>query len=275
MSDWGADWTKAAFEPNANPSFADLLRNTEPTAIPTPGAPHGALPPQLPQATTILALTFADGVVMAGDRRATEGYQIADRYIVKVFPADDYSAVAIAGAAGPAIDMVRLFQTELEHYEKVEGDVLSLEGKANKLAQMIKQNFPMAMQGLVVVPLFAGFDIRRNAGRIFRYDAVGGRYEDSSYHATGSGGKDARSALRTSWFRSMPRDKAIAAAVEALTVASEEDVATGGPDLARGIFPVVATVTGQGYEEITDDDLRPVVAQVIEKIVHTGEGTPT
>jgi proteasome beta subunit len=273
MSDWGADWTKAAFSPNANPSFSDLLKRTEPTALPPQGTP-GQAPPQVPQATTILALTFADGVVMAGDRRATEGYQIADRYIVKVFSADFYSAVAIAGVAGMAIDMVRLFQTELEHYEKVEGEVLSLEGKANKLAQMIKQNFPMAMQGLIVVPLFAGFDVRRQAGRIFRYDAVGGRYEDSSYHATGSGGKDARSALRTSWYRGMPKDKAIAAAVEALTVASDEDVATGGPDLARGIFPVIATVTGQGYEEISDDALRPVVQSVIDRIVHTGQEEP-
>ena len=272
MSDWPQDWTRAAFASNANPSFSDLVRDAQPQALP----PKDVTPSigQLPQATTILALTYADGVVMAGDRRATEGYQIADRYIVKVFPADDFSAVAIAGAAGPALDMVRLFQTELEHYEKVEGEKLSLEGKANKLAQMIKQNFPMAMQGLVVVPLFAGFDVKRAAGRIFRYDAVGGRYEDSNYHSTGSGGKDARSALRTSWYRGMSRDDAISAAVEALTVASEEDVATGGPDLARGIFPVVATVTGQGYEEIADDTLRPLVAQVIEKIVNTGQEPP-
>ncbi len=171
MSDWGADWTKAAFASNSNPSFADLLKDVQPQALP-PQDIKRKEPPTVPQGTTILALTFADGVVMAGDRRATEGYQIADRYIVKVFPADHFSAVAIAGAAGPAIDMVRLFQTELEHYEKVEGEVLSLEGKANKLAQMIKANFPMAMQGLIVVPLFAGFDRRRSAGRIFRYDAV-------------------------------------------------------------------------------------------------------
>jgi proteasome beta subunit len=132
----------------------------------------------------------------------------------------------------------------------------------------------MAMQGIIVVPLFAGFDVRRQTGRIFRYDAIGGRYEDSSYHATGSGGKDARSALRTSWYKGMPKDRAITAAVEALTVASEEDVATGGPDLARGIFPVVATVTNQGYEEVTDDELRPIVADVIAKVAHTGEETP-
>ncbi|HJR19739.1 MAG TPA: proteasome subunit beta [Actinomycetota bacterium] len=274
MSDWGTDWTRAAFAPNSNPSFADLLKAAEPHALPPTHDPSTKEPLVVPHATTILALTFADGVVMAGDRRATEGYQIADRYIVKVFPADNFSAVAIAGAAGPALDMVRLFQTELEHYEKVEGETLSLEGKANKLAQMIKANFPMAMQGLIVVPLFAGFDRRRTAGRIFRYDAVGGRYEDSNYHATGSGGKDARSALRTSWFRGLSQDAAIHAAVEALTVASDEDVATGGPDLARGIFPVVATVTGDGYREVTDDELRPIVADVITKVSSTGQESP-
>jgi proteasome beta subunit len=274
MSDWGTDWTRAAFAPNSNPSFADLLKGAEPQALPRSPDQPGKEPPAVPHATTILALTYAEGVVIAGDRRATEGYQIADRYIVKVFPADAFSAVAIAGAAGPAIDMVRLFQTELEHYEKVEGETLSLEGKANKLAQMIKANFPMALQGLIVVPLFAGFDRRRVAGRIFRYDAVGGRYEDSNYHATGSGGKDARSAMRTSWFRGMSREQAIRAAVEALTVASEEDVATGGPDLARGIFPVVAAVTTTGYEEITDEQLRPIVADVISKIATTGQEQP-
>ena len=274
MSDWGTDWTRAAFAPNVNPSFADLLKDAQPQALPPTQDPNAKEPLAVPQATTILAMTFDAGVVMAGDRRATEGYQIADRYIVKVFPADDFSAVAIAGAAGPAIDMVRLFQTELEHYEKVEGETLSLEGKANKLAQMIKANFPMAMQGLIVVPLFAGFDRRRSAGRIFRYDAVGGRYEDSNYHATGSGGKDARSALRTGWFRGLNQDQAIRAAVEALTVASEEDVATGGPDLARGIFPVVATVTASGYREVSDDELRPVVADVISKVATTGREPP-
>ncbi|MGH2785638.1 MAG: proteasome subunit beta [Actinomycetota bacterium] len=274
MSDWGTDWTRAAFAPNSNPSFADLLKAAEPHALPPAHDPSSKEPLAVPHATTILAMTFDGGVVMAGDRRATEGYQIADRYIVKVFPADNFSAVAIAGAAGPAIDMVRLFQTELEHYEKVEGETLSLEGKANKLAQMIKANFPMAMQGLIVVPLFAGFDRRRTAGRIFRYDAVGGRYEDSNYHATGSGGKDARSALRTGWYRGISQEGAIRAAVEALTVASEEDVATGGPDLARGIFPVVATVTADGYREVTDDELRPVVADVISRVATTGQEPP-
>jgi proteasome beta subunit len=173
-------WTKAAFSFEPNPSFMDLLRSVEPAAAP---AANMNAPMTFPEGTTILAMVTAEGVVVAGDRRATEGHTIADRKMEKVFPADLYSAVAIAGAAGPAIEMVRLFQTELEHYEKLEGEHLSLEGKANRLAQMIRANFPMAMQGLVVVPVFAGYDQRRNEGRIYRYDAVGGRYEETQFHS--------------------------------------------------------------------------------------------
>ena len=251
MSEFPTDWSKTAFGVDANPSFSDFVRRTDPGLL--PARQQGATGmPEHPVGTTILALTYADGVVIAGDRRATSGYQIADRKIEKVFPADDFSAVAIAGAAGPAIDMVKLFRTELEHYEKVEGERLSLEGKANKLASMIRANLPMAMQGFLVVPLFAGYDLRRSAGRIFRYDGIGGRYEESDYHADGSGGTHARGSLKGRWRRGLERDAAILAAVEALFDAAEEDVATGGPDLIRNIFPVVATVTATGYERIDD-----------------------
>jgi proteasome beta subunit len=275
MSDFRLEWTRAAFSPDANPSFSDLLGRIDPAMLPGNAGNNAdaqARTPNVPHATTIVALRYADGIVMAGDRRATEGYQIADRRIEKVFPADDFSAVAIAGAAGPAIDMVRLLQTELEHYEKVEGDVLSLEGKANKLAQMIKANFPMAMQGLVVVPLYGGYDVRRQAGRIFRYDAIGGRYEELDYHATGSGGTHARGALRTSYKQELDRNDAVRAAVEALLVASEEDVATGGPDLVRNIFPVVVTVTKDGYRQVGDDEIRPIVETLMEQRRQGGLG---
>ena len=190
----------SAYPMGANPSFADLLRATAPGMDPRtaslPGDAGPATQPMIPHGTTVLAIKFADGVVMAGDRRAVEGWNIADERIDKVFPADETSAVAIAGAAGQATEIVRLFQTELEHYEKVEGDRLSLEGKANRLAQMIRQNFQMALQGLVVVPLFAGFDDRRGEGRLFRYDATGGRWEEADFHATGSGSLPARSTLK-------------------------------------------------------------------------------
>jgi proteasome beta subunit len=262
MSDWGADWTKAAFAPNANPSFADLLRNVEPAAAPVPTMQTQNLP-QLPHATTILALTFADGVIMAGDRRATEGYQIADRYIVKVFEADTYSAVAIAGVAGTAIDMVRLFQTELEHYEKVEGDRLSLDGKANRLAQMIRQNFPMALQGLVVVPLFAGFDERRSEGRLFRYDVTGGRWEEADFHAAGSGATHARATLKKRWRPAIDRVGAVRAAVEALYDASQEDVATGGPIPLRGIYPTVKTITSEGVIAVPDGEVKEAFETIV------------
>ncbi|HVM39240.1 MAG TPA: proteasome subunit beta, partial [Acidimicrobiia bacterium] len=179
------------------PSFSDLLRRTVPEAAPEVRIAQAASDPavagrEIPHGTTVVALRFADGVIMGGDRRATEGYSIAGRRMEKVQPADHWSGVAIAGAAGPAMEMVRLFQTELEHYEKVEGEPLSLDGKANRLSQMIRANLPAAMQGLVVVPLFAGYDLQRNRGRLFKYDVTGGRYEELDFHSTGSGSVYAR-----------------------------------------------------------------------------------
>lgn len=203
--------------------------------------------------TTVLALKFADGVVMAGDRRATEGHSIAHRAMEKVFPADRYSAVAIAGSAGMAVEMVRLFQVQLEHYEKVEGVTLSLEGKANQLAQMVRAHLPMAMQGFVVVPLFCGFDTSRQTGRIFTYDAAGGHYEETDFQTTGSGGRDARTTIKLGFRDDLTRDEAIELAVLALYEAADADTATGGPDIVRGIFPIVATVTADGYERVPDD----------------------
>jgi len=247
----------------ANPSFAEPVRAAMPEAFGAPrdGTPAyaaggAALRPDVPHGTTVLALKYADGVVMAGDRRAVEGFTIADERVEKVFPADDTSAVAIAGAAGQAIEIVRLFQTELEHYEKVEGDRLSLDGKANRLAQMIRQNLPMAMQGLVVVPLFAGFDERRGEGRLFRYDVTGGRWEEADHHATGSGSVHARGTLKKRWRPGMSGDDAVGAAVEALYDASLEDVATGGPIPIRGIYPTVKTITAAGVEAVPDDRVK-------------------
>jgi proteasome beta subunit len=244
-----------------SPSFVDALRAYAPELLELKAA--GGSVPEVPHGTTVAALTFADGVAMGGDRRATEGMTIAQRDIEKVFPADDFSAVAIAGAAGPAIEMVRLFQTELEHYEKIEGFPLSLEGKANKLGQMVRGNLPLAMQGLVVLPLFCGYDTRRQAGRIFRYDVTGGRWEDADYHATGSGGKDARGSLKKRWRAGMDGQSAVAVLVEALYDAADEDAATGGPDLVRGIFPVVATVTAEGYRRVADDELRKAAERLV------------
>jgi proteasome beta subunit len=244
-----------------SPSFVDALRAYAPELL-EPPLPVGPVP-EVPHATTVAAVRYADGVVMGGDRRSTEGMTIAQRDIEKVFPADDFSAVAIAGAAGPAIEMVRLFQTELEHYEKVEGLALSLEGKANKLGQMVRGNLPLAMQGLVVVPLFCGYDERRKTGRIFRYDVTGGRYEDTDYHATGSGGRDARATLKKRYRPDMDGANATAALVEALYDAAEEDAATGGPDLVRGTFPVVATVTAEGYQRLSDEEVRAAAEQIV------------
>jgi proteasome beta subunit len=239
-----------------SPSFIEALAEHGPEPLRHQPAPQPAGAMSLPHGTTIIGLKFDGGVVMAGDRRATEGYSIADDRIEKVFAADDYSAVSIAGVAGQALEIVRLFQTELEHYEKVEGDRLSLEGKANRLAQMIRSNFPMALQGLVVVPLFGGYDERRGEGRLFRYDATGGRWEEEDYMSTGSGGKPAKSTLKRRWRAGLSGEEAVRLAVEALRDASEEDVATGGPDPARGIWPLIKVITSDGVEQVGDDEVR-------------------
>jgi proteasome beta subunit len=219
---------------------------------------------EAPEGTTVLAFRFGDGVVMAGDRRATAGSFIAHRRVQKVFPADRYSAVAISGTAGVAIELIRLFQTELEHYEKLEGHRLSLEGKANYLASMIRRQLPMAFQGLVVIPLFAGFDEEAEVGRLFSFDVVGGRYEEIDHAATGSGGRDARLHLRNTYRTDLPETEALRVALEALVVAAEEDSATGGPDLRRDIYPNVVVVDGAGYREVPEETVAEIARTVLE-----------
>jgi proteasome beta subunit len=235
-------------------SFYDLLRvsggGERPAVFSEPAADGGGGLERIPHGTTVLALRFGGGVVIAGDRRATEGFQISGRRMEKVYVCDRHSAIAISGAAGPCIEMARLFQTELEHYEKLEGAELSTEGKANKLSQMIKGNLPFAMQGLVVIPIFAGYDVNRRGGRIFKYDVTGGRYEETDYYATGSGGKDARSTLKRLFKPDLEEEGAIRVALEALYDAAEEDVGTAGPDMVRGIYPTVKSLKDGGVEDI-------------------------
>ena len=237
------------------PSFVDLARRVGATSVGGWPASGADSPLEVTHGTTVCAIRYADGVVMAGDRRATSGNLIAHRAIEKVFPADDHSGVAIAGAAGPAMEMVKLFQLQLEHYEKVEGHALSLEGKANQLGQMVRAHLPAAMTGLAVVPLFAGYDLRRAAGRLFQYDVTGGRYEESNYAATGSGSLHAGTVIKLGFGESLERGDAIDLALRALFEAADEDAATGGPDPIRGIFPVVATITAQGFQRATDDEI--------------------
>src|SRR3954451_6065233 len=222
-------------------------------------------------ATTIVSLRYADGVIMAGDRRATAGSSIAQRAVEKVHPADRYSGIAIAGSAGFGLDMIRLFQLQIEHYEKLEGQVLSLEGKANQLAQMVRQHLPLAMQGFVVVPLFAGYDLRRQAGRIYTYDPIGGRYEETDFHADGSGGRDARTTVKLGWTEDMARDGTIELAVQALYEAADEDSATGAPDAVRGIYPTVATITAGGFERVAEEQVAERFRSVIEAKMARGQ----
>ena len=254
----------AAFLRPGSSSFTDFLTEQAPELLPhRRGLPEGSAADLAPHGTTIVAATYPGGVVMAGDRRATMGNIIAQRDIEKVFPADEFSAVGIAGTAGIAVEMVRLFQTELEHYEKIEGSTLSLDGKANRLSALIRNNLGLAMQGLAVVPLFAGYDRRSNQGRIFSYDVTGGRYEETAFHSVGSGSMFAKGALKKLYRDDLSEEECVTAALQALYDAADDDSATGGPDITRRIFPVVSVVTGQGHHRMTDTDVAVLADRVI------------
>lgn len=235
-------------------------------AVPDVNIPPGSSPLSAPEGTTVLALRYQSGVVMAGDRRATEGHLVAHRRIRKVFPADEYSAVATAGTAGLAMDMVKLFQVELEHYEKIEGLRLSLEGKASFLARLVRGHLPMAFQGLAVVPLFGGHDHKEGTGRVYTFDVVGGRYEETDFGSTGSGSRLAKAYLRTAYTEDMVPDDAMATAINALVAASSEDTGTGAPDLRRGILPNLVRIDADGLEEISDEAIYPLAEYAVENV---------
>ncbi|PWI08182.1 proteasome subunit beta [Streptomyces sp. NWU339] len=263
----------AAFLTPGSSSFMDFLSDHQPEMLPG----RRKLPPlqgavEAPHGTTIVAASFPGGVVLAGDRRATMGNVIAQRDIEKVFPADEYSAVGIAGTAGLAVEMVKLFQLELEHFEKVEGTQLSLEGKANRLSTMIRSNLAMAMQGLAVVPLFAGYDMDREKGRIFSYDVTGGRSEEQGYAATGSGSVFARSAMKKLFRDDLSEAEATTLVVQALYDAADDDSATGGPDVARRIYPIVTVITEDGYRRLSEDEASGIARSVLERRLEQPDG---
>jgi proteasome beta subunit len=251
----GGQFTAACLRAGTS-SFADFLAGSAPGLLPgaASAGPAAQVPGDLPHGTTIVAMDFDGGVIMTGDRRSTAGNMIAQRDIEKVFRSDDFSCVGISGVAGIGLELVRLFQLELEHYEKLEGRTLSLEGKANRLATFVRGNLGGAMQGLVVVPLFAGFDQDIGIGRIFSYDVAGGRYEERKFHGIGSGSVFARGALKKLYTEGMSEEDAITACMQALYDAADDDSATGGPDLTRHIYPVVAVVTEDGFRRLTDDE---------------------
>lgn len=250
-------------------SFTDFLRDQAPELLPGSRGSERTSDLEVPHGTTIVALTFADGVLIAGDRRATAGNLIAARDLEKVFVTDDYSAVGIAGTAGLALELVRLYAVELAHYEKIEGVSLSLDGKANKLANMVKSNLDAALAGLAVLPVFVGYDTAATdvtrAGRIISFDVTGGRYEEKSgYHAIGSGSVFAKSALKKLYDPAADSDTAVRTAVEALYDAADDDTATGGPDLVRRIFPNVVTITAeQGAVALPEEQAATVAETVV------------
>ena len=244
-----------------------------PGADPDPRAPGQAIR-DLPHATTIVAAICDGGVVLAGDRRATAGNMIAKRDVEKVFRSDEFSGMGYAGTGSVGIEFVRLFQVELEHYEKMEGRSLSLEGKANRLAFMVRGNLGAAMQGLVVVPLFVGYDEDSSQGRIFSYDVAGGPYEEQRFYSIGSGSLFARGALKKLYADDMPAADAVLACVQALYDAADDDSATGGPDLPRRIFPVVATITADGFRKLPEAEAAQVAEQVIRERLANPDGPP-
>ncbi len=267
----GTGRDQAAFMAARIPSFTQFLSSYDPSMLPLANlGPLGAAGPaadvikNLPHATTIVAVACEGGVVMAGDRRATAGTMISKRDVEKVFRADEYSAIAISGTLAIALELVRLFGVELEHYEKMEGRSLTLEGKANRLSKMIRDNLMAAMQGLAVIPLFVGYDEQTQAGRIFSYDVAGGPYEEHRFHSIGSGSVFARSALKKFYSDGMPVADAALACVQALYDAADDDSATGGPDLTRQIFPVIVTVTEHGFSALSESESAQYAQQVVD-----------
>lgn len=262
-----------AFMNPGTSSFVEFLSSAAPHLLPAGrgGGDTGGLPSELaPHGTTVVAAQFAGGVVMAGDRRATAGNIIAHRDMQKVFPADAYSVVGIAGAVGAALEMVRLFQLELEHYEKLEGTLLSLAGKANRLSGLVRGNIGAAMQGMAVVPLFAGFDLDADPatgerpGRIFSYEITGGLHEEQDYDAVGSGSLFAKSALKKRYRPGLSGEEVVRLCVESLYDAADDDSATGGPDMARGIYPVVTVVDTDGVRVLAEEEVQATVVAVVE-----------
>jgi proteasome beta subunit len=264
------------------PSFRDFLVSYAPDLLPgAQGAIQGGLGPQpgggdfikeLPHATTIVAVSCERGVVLAGDRRATMGSMIAKRDVDKVFRSDEFSAMGFAGTGSLGLEFARLFSVELEHYEKMEGRQLSLEGKANQLAAMVRGNIGGAMQGLVVIPLFAGYDEETGTGRIFSYDPVGGPYEEYRFYSIGSGSVFARGSLKKLYRDDMPVRDAVLACVQALYDAADDDSATGGPDVTRRIFPVVATITDDGFRRLPDAEAADYAQQVVNERMQSPDG---
>ena len=289
----GGQFTAACLSTGTS-SFADFLAAGAPDMLPgaragnvpaagrggapfgAPAQPPGAVQPvpDLPHGTTIVAMDYADGVIMAGDRRSTAGSVIAQRDIEKVFRSDDFSCVGISGVAGIGLELARLFQLELEHYEKIEGRPLSLEGKANRLASFVRGNLGAAMQGLVVVPLFAGYDEETGKGRIFSYDVAGGRYEERRFYGIGSGSVFARGSLKKLYTEGMPTRDAITVCLQALYDAADDDSATGGPDLTRRIYPVVALIDADGFRRLSDEEAGEYVQAIVDERM-SSPGGPT
>lgn len=262
-------------------SFSEYLRIQAPELLPALGKANGDVISSLPHGTTIVALTYRGGVLIAGDRRATQGNYIANRDIDKVQITDNYSATGIAGTAAIAVEFARLYAVELEHYEKLEGVPLTFNGKANRLSALVRGNLAAAMQGLVAVPLLVGYDIDdpngETAGRIVSFDVAGGWHvESDGYQAVGSGSVFAKSSIKKLYKSGGDALSALSVAVEALYDAAEDDSATGGPDLVRRVFPTAIRIDSGGAIRVPAADIESIAREVIEKRTEAAEsGDPS
>jgi proteasome beta subunit len=244
-------------------SFLRYLQKHAPEQLPWNKRWVADTVPAVPHGTTVLAVIYADGVLMAGDRRATMGNLIAQHDLQKVYEADEYSAIAFAGTVGLAVDLVKLFQVELEHYERIEGVPLSVEGRVNKLGTMIRENLPQAQAGLAVIPLYAAYDLSKGVGRIFSTDVTGHVSEDKDYESVGSGSYFAKGALKKLYRPGLTEAEAARICVEALYDAADEDSATGGPDLIREIYPILAAITADGYRRYSGEETGAIAQSVV------------
>jgi proteasome beta subunit len=278
-----ARWQASAFLSAGSSSFADFLTVAAPELLPSVrhsaagelgGPAGGGNQVDFPHGTTIVTAICADGVLMAGDRRATAGSMIAQRDFEKVFPGDEFSCVGMAGAAGIGVDLVRLFQVELEHYEKLEGRSLSLEGKANRLAGLVRSNLGAAMQGFVAVPILAGYDEDTGQGRIFSFDVTGGKYDEQRFASIGSGSVFARGSLKKLYRDGMSVEDVVLVLMQALYDAADDDSATGGPDMSRHIYPIIATVTEDGYRRLTEAEAGRYADAVVTERMQRPDGPP-
>lgn len=247
--------------------FFDLLTSEGyrfPAKALSPSDPAGSgLPFEPTEGTTILALRYRDGVMVAGDRRATAGHTVLYDRADKVIPIDDYSLMAISGSPAMAFEIARILEHSFQYHRRRQLQEMSIEAKLRRLSLLIRDNLPMAVQGIgAVIPIFATYDQEADLGRIYFYDVLGAQFEVADFATTGSGSSAVRGAMyyMNRWggppFSQLSREDAVGLSLRLLFTASEYDSATGRYESSAGVYPTVKTITSGGQEDIDLDELR-------------------